>query len=1076
MKCKFYNLFFFFVMFSGLLVHAQEGTITGTVSDDTGPLPGVSIIIKGTTTGTETDFDGKYAIKANTGDVLVFSFVGMATQEIIVGTSNTIDVVLVADNVLDEVIVTALGIKREKKALGYAVSEVSSKDLEQKSQPDLGRLLKGKAAGVNVQANNGLTGSGTNVVIRGYTSITGNNQALFVIDGVPFESGANEQTDFIDGVTESSRFLDIDPNNIKNVSILKGLSATALYGNRGRNGVVLITTKSGSIDDTDGKAKLTISSSVFFSEPHLPNYQDQFGGGFNSTFGWFFSNWGPEFTDTNPASYGTYFSSVQNGVVQLTHPFATNTVPAFIVGFEDLRDSEYAYVPYNSVEDFFKTGISNTTSVSLTAGNNKFAYNVGYTNLNEEGFTPGNSLKRDNFTVGGSATHGKLKVNATINFTRTNFKSPPIAASRGSGVLGAGSSLFSDIFYTPRNVDLIGIPFERLDGGSLYYRETNGIQHPLWTVKHSKTGQHVNNIFGSFNVSYALTDYLTANYRYGINTFNEGNFYSQDKGGVDGDTTGILRTTNVRRTNVDHNISLVFNTDLTEKLDLTTNVGFNSNRRELDREGVESTGQIVFGVTRHFNFTNQSTINSSSLLGIQGRSEENTYGVYGDITLGYDNFLYLNVQGRNDWTSTLESDNNTIFYPSASISFIPTTVFEGLKSNKWGLNYLKLRAGFGSSAGFAPTFTTRTTLDINGNLFVDNAATLISGNSTSDLLGNPDLEPETVEEIEVGLESRFLDNRVTLNVSIFKKETKDLITRRGLDPSTGFTDTFINGGDLEVEGIELDVNLHVIKSESFNWNLGLNFYADESEITRLPEGIDRITIGGSLAGSVPARNAAVVGQPFGVFLGSAVQTDANGEFIVGADGNYVVTPDINQIVGDPNPDFTSSLQSTFSYKDLSLGVNFSYRKGGDIYSTTAATLQNRGVIAFPLSRFESFVLPGVSQTTGQPNTVQINATDVAFDNWLFGPSNFRIYDGSFIRLSEVSLSYSLSKKLLAKTPFNALNLTISGSNLWYKAINIPDDANFDVNSNSTGVGNNLGLDFFSGPSAARYGFSLKIEL
>jgi TonB-linked SusC/RagA family outer membrane protein len=1057
------------------IAFAQEKTVSGTVTDESGlPLPGATVLEKGTSNGVSTGFDGKYEITINGNSNLVISFIGFKTQEVGTATSNTIDIVLLEDaESLDEVVVTALGIKREKKSLGYAVSKVGKEELEQKSEGDLGRLLQGKAAGVNITASNGLSGSSSNIVIRGNTSITGNNQALFVIDGIPFDSGSNQQTAFFDNVTESNRFLDIDPNNIEDISILKGLSATALYGDRGRNGVILITTKSGSSGNKQGATRLSITQSVFESSPHLPVYQDEYGGGFNNTFGWFFSNWGPRFNDPT-ANYGAYFVRADDdGTVFVTHPFATNVNQNFIAGFEDLAASEYEYRPYDSVENFFRKGLNTTTNVNLSGGNDKFGYNVGYTKFNDEGFTPGNELSRDSYTLGGSGTIGKLRVNASMNLAVTDYKSPPIAASRGSGVIGDGASIFSDIFYTPRNVDLVNIPFERQDGGSLYYRETNGIQHPFWTVKNNKTGQKTTNIFTSFSTVYSFNDNLSAAYRFGFNTYSENGFYAQNKGGIDGNPLGLYRTTNIVNSIFDHNLSLNYDKDLNDKLNFKAIVGFNSNRREFDRNGVESTNQVVFGVLRHFNFTQQSTTNSFSGIPFQARTEQNTFGAFADLTLGYEDYLYLNVQGRNDWTSTLETDNNTIFYPSASLSFIPTSAIDGLQSN--ALNYLKVRLGYGSSAGFPPVYTTRTTLSLNGNLFVNQDGTNLSGNGTSSLLGNQDLKPELVTEFEVGIDSKLWDNRIGLNVSAFKRKTTDLITFRNLPPSEGFTGTYLNAGDLENEGIELGLTADIFRNDDgFNMDMGLTFYADDPVITKLPDGVDNITIGGQ-ATTADARNGAVEGQPYGVFLGSTVETDANGNFLVDDNGNYVASAGIDNVIGDPNIDYTANLRTNFGYKNWKLSVDLAYRHGGDVYSRTISTLQNRGVIDFPFSREGTYILPGVNATTGEPNNVQVNATDIAFSNWLFGPSNFKIYDGSMLRLNEVSLSYSFSKKMLKNTPFANINITLLGSNLWYRAFNTPKDANFDVNVNSTGVGNNQGLDFFSGPSAARYGFSVKLD-
>lgn len=1062
------------------LSFAQEKTVSGTVTDQEGlPLPGVNILVQGTTNGTQTDFDGNYSITASSGQILVFTYIGQKSMTQTIGAGSTVNVQMQDDaQALEEVVVTALGIKREQKSLGYAVSKVGKEELEQKSEGDLGRLLQGKAAGVNITASNGLSGSSSNIVIRGNTSITGNNQALFVIDGIPFESGANQQSDFFDGVTESNRFLDIDPNNIEDISILKGLSATALYGNRGRNGVILITTKSGSGSNKQGSAKLSITQSVFQSKPHLPTYQNEYAGGFNNTFGWFFSNWGPRFKDPT-ANYQAYQTSTgADGTVFVTHPFATNVNQAFIEGFEDLAASEYELKPYDSVENFFRTGLNTTTNINLSGGNSEFGYNVGYTKFNDEGFTPGNELSRDSYTLGANGTLGKLKVNASINVAVTDYKSPPIAASRGSGVIGNGASIFSDIFYTPRNVDLANIPFQRADGGSLYYRETNGIQHPLWTVANNKTGQKTTNIFTSFSTVYQFNDNLSAAYRFGFNTYTENGFYAQNKGGIDGNPLGLLRTTNVVNSIFDHNFSINYDKDISEKINFKGIVGFNSNRREFDRDGVESTNQVVFGILRHFNFTQQSTSNSFSSNNftgtpIQGREEENTFGAFADLTLSYDNYLYLNAQGRNDWTSTLETGNNTIFYPSASLSFIPTAAFEGLQSD--ALNYLKLRVGYGSSAGFPPVYTTRTVLSLNGNQFVNQDGTNLSGNNTDGQLGNPNLTPELVNEIELGLDAKLWNNRIGLNASVFKRKTSDLITERDLPPSEGFTTSFINAGDLENEGVELGLNVDIFRNpEGFNLDMGLTFYADEPVITRLPEGVDNITIGGE-ATTADARNGAVVGQPYGVFLGSTVETDDAGNLLVGDDGNYVATASIDNVIGDPNADYIANFRTNIGYKNVRLSVDLAYRHGGDVYSRTVSTLQNRGVIEFPFSREGTYILPGLNQTTGAPNNVQINATDIAFDNWLFGPSNFKVYDGSMLRLNEVSLSYDFTDEMLRNTPFSNINFTVLGSNLWYRAFNTPKDANFDPNVNSTGVGNNQGLDFFSGPSAARYGFSVKLE-
>ncbi|EAR02126.1 SusC/RagA family TonB-linked outer membrane protein [Maribacter sp. HTCC2170] len=1073
MRTKFNGILTLLLAFVVHISFAQEKTISGTVTDQDGlPLPGVNIVVEGTTNGTQTDFDGNYSISAAEGQSLLFTYIGQKDIRQIVGAGNSMNVQMQEDaQALEEVVVTALGVKKEAQSLGYSIAKVDGDEVAQKPSSDVGRLLQGKAAGVNITASNGLSGSSTNIVIRGYTSITGSNQPLFVVDGVPFGSDTNNNEAFFDNATESSRFLDLDPNNIADINVLKGLSATALYGNRGRNGVILITTKNAQGGDFEGKTTVTVSSSTFFSNPHLPEYQQEYGGGFDQEFGWYFSNWGPRFGDTNPGIWTGYLNEIRDGRVFLNHPFATNTVPAYITGYEDLAAGQYEYKAYQSVPEFFRTGVYTSQSVGINGGNGTTGYNVTYSRTEDKSFVPGNRLMKNNFGVGGSTKLGKLSVNASLNYSVTDLNSPPIAASRGSGVEGDGASLFGDLMYTPRSVDLSNIPYTRADGGSLYYRETNSIQNPNWTVENSKTGQKVDRFFGNVSLSYELSENLSASYRYGLDIYNEGSFYGQQKGGIDGNALGLYRTQKIRNMITDHNMSINYDKDLNENFNLKLVGGFNANSILFERDGLESTNQIAYGVLKHWNFTNAASSNSFNGINFQRKTQNNTYGVYADVSLGYKDFLYLNGSVRNDWTSTLESDNNSLLYPSASVSFVPTNAFEGLRSDGNGLNYLKLRFGYGSSAGFPSVYSTRNTLSLSGRAFVDESGNVVSSNTTSNFLGNPTLEPETVSEIEIGVDTRFLNNRVGLNASIFKKETKDLITDKDLDPSTGYTLTTINGGDMEVKGVEVDLDLHLVKSvdNGFNWKTNVNFYADESLVTRLPDGIDQIIIGNFF--TADAKNAAIVGQPFGVLIGDKiVRDDAGNKVITASTGAYV--NDTNDVpIGDPNPDWTASLDNTFTYKGFSIGATLGYRHGGDIFSKTAVTLLSRGVIDFPFDRLGTYVLPGVNPD-GNVNTTQIGATDIAFSNWL-GQDELEVWDGTTIRLRDVRLGYSLSSKMLEKTPFASLSFTLSGSNLWYKAVNFPEGVNFDTNTLSNGVGNNIGLEYFSGPSSKRYGFSIK---
>ncbi|MBO0343094.1 MAG: SusC/RagA family TonB-linked outer membrane protein [Bacteroidota bacterium] len=1057
--------------------HAQEKTVTGTVTDQEGvPLPGVNIIVKGTVRGTQSDFDGNYAIEANEGDVLVFSYLGQRTQEISVGAASTLDVQMQEDaSQLEEVVVTAQGIVREKRSLGYSVTTVESEKVESRPEADVARVLNGKVAGVNITSNNGMSGSGTNIIIRGYSSATQSNQPLFIVDGIPFDSGTNTQTNFLDGNTESSRFLDLDPNNIESVSVLKGLSATVLYGNRGRNGVILITTKGAATGDAPSKTEVSVTQSVFMSNAVLPKFQDNYGGGFHQGFGFFFSNWGPRFDRTDDdgiAQAGQFIRTGANGVALLRHPFNYIADPTLIAGYEDLLNTEYPYKPYNGVEEFFRTGYVYSSSVNVRGGSEKVNYNANYGRTEDIGVTPGNRLLRNNFSLGGNATlSNNLTVSGVFNFARTGYKSPPNAVSTGSGAAFNGSAIFGDVLYTPRSVDLTNIPFQAADGRSLYYRSGNDIQNPYWTVANSKTSQETDRFTGNVSMSYAINDWMNLTYRVGLDTYTELNFYGQNRGGVDGPTLGILRTTSVRNSIWNHDLILSAEKSLSEDLNLTATFGANSRRDTYAQDGIESQGQLVFGVLEHFNFTTPSSVNSFSGSNLNQNFEENLVGVYLDATLSYKDLLYLNVVGRNDWSSTLERENNSLFYPGASLSFIPTTAFPALQGNV--LNYAKLRVGYGSSAGFPTPFNTRDVLSLGARTFVDLNGNVVSGNTVSDVLGNRDLSPERVQELEIGLDTRLF-NRLNFNLSLYQKSTTDLITNRTLDSSTGFRSTFVNIGEVETKGIEADYDLNILREseDGIGFNLAGNFTASETTVTDLAEGTNNILLTFAVSGE--AANYAVEGRPFGVLLGSTIQRDDNGNKVVGSNGRYLVDNNITEI-GDPNPDWTTALIPTITFKNFTLSANLQYRHGGDVYSVTTAGLIGRGVVDAddPIHRESNYVLPGVF-ADGTPNDVAISSTEFGFNTFFAGGINeVNIFDGTTIRLQEASLGYSIPKKMLDKTPFGSLSLTLSGSNLWYKAVNFPDDIRYDTNSSSTGVGNGQGIDFFTGPSTRRYGLTVR---
>ena len=1060
-----------------LQVAVAQKTVTGVVSDDQGmPLPGATVLEQGTTNGVSTDFDGNFSIDVAEGGVLEISFVGYETAVVTVGQDDVINVSLAQGNQLEEVIVTSLGIKREKQALGYAVSEVESDALEQRGEGDIGRILTGKASGVQITNQSGISGSGTSIVIRGFNTFSQGNQPLFIVDGVPFSSDTNSQGGFVDGNNGSSRFLDLDPNNIESVNVLKGLAAATLYGTQGRNGVILITTKSGSAQGAGPKkTEITVNTSYFNTElASMPDYQMQYGNGFDQSFGWFFSNWGPSFDEGGPAGWGRQ-SSI-NGTVSgtpgfLRHPFTTASsatgIPAIIDQLGIAPDELYEWKPYDSVGGFFRTGTTINTNVNVRGASDdgKVSYNINYGNLEDKGFTRGNTLRRNNISFGGrAALSNKFTINGTLNYSATNFKSPPVAAGYGSNVGGEGASVFANVFYTPRSVDLMGLPYQNpVTGESIYYRQNNSIQHPLWTVNNASNQQAVDRVFGGATVSYDINDNLVASYRYGIDVYSENNVNYANKGGKTGSVVnrnGLYETWNNKKTIFDHNFTLSGQYNITDEIGADFTVGFTTRSDTYDRNGVRSSGQQVFNVIRHFNYEQQDEI--------QFYNKRNIMGLYGQASFDYNRYAYLTLAARKDWVSNLSEENRSIVYPSASVSFLPTSAFPEIKSDM--VNLLKIRAGYGTSANFPTGYPIAATLNLDTQDFIDpRSGNVVITNTSGSVLGNPDLKPERIDEIEFGLEGRFLDSRLSLDLSIYNKITKDLIINRRLDPSTGFTSTQTNVGKISNKGVEIDLGMDWITSQDgLNWSTYVNWSTNDAIVDDLGQDTDLIVY----SGFSTLGNAAIPGESLGTIVGSMITRDDQGRKVVNNQGSYDETFGTN-IIGDANPDWLLNISNSMSYKNFSFNFLINHVQGGDIFTYTVATLLGRGLTTDTLDRELSFILPGVN-SNGQPNTKQINNSTFYFSNVLYGPDEMLVYDGSVWRLGEISLSYTIPQALLDKTPFGSASITASGYNLWYDAYNTPDGANFDPNIAGTGVGNGRGFDYLNGPSSKRFGASLKL--
>lgn len=1036
-----------FALIAGL---AQTTTVTGKVTDDKGkPIEGAAVVEKKSKGGTATDANGVFKLTVKPGAILVISGTGFEKREVPATEAGNVSL-KTADENLSEVVVTALGIKREKKALGYAVSSVGKKDLELRPDGDLARVLSGKAPGVNIGATSGLSGSGTNIVIRGVNTISGNSQPLFVVDGVPFDGSTNTQSNFVYGNQSPSRFLDLDPNNIESVDVLKGLSATTMYGELGRNGVILVTTKNGSTQKARKKTEITVSQSLFNnSVANLPEYNESYGGGFDLSLGLaFFSNWGAKFT--NPAA-------------TVPHPYDRSALNA---AFPEYIGKTYEYKYYNSVPNFFRTGTVSNTSVNVAGTTGIVNYNANFGYLDDQGFIYGNGLTRNTFGLGGSAKlTNKVTVSGTFNYVNSDQKSPPTSTSFGSSA--TATSVFGDVMYTPTAVDLMGLPWENpITKGHVYYRNGNDIQNPIWTTRNAFTQNKVNRAYGNMQIRYEVMKGLNLSYRVGFDNYSEFQMYAQNKGGQQY-ATGIYRTSAGNNNIWDHTVLASYKTDITSNWDLNVDAGVNSRENTYAQTGTLSRDQLVFGLLDHTNFITHDIVSESGS-DLDYKVKSQSIGAFASATFGYNQYLYLNLGGRNSWTSTLEKANRSIFYPSTSVSFIPTSAIPALQNNKY-INYLKVRLGYSTSAGFPGAYETRPVLGIATRTFLDRASTPVNVNAISGTLPNPDLKPELQTEFEAGIEGKFLKNRLTLDLTLYNRISKNQLLNRDLDPSSGYSSIKINAGQVSNKGIEMGLGYTFVQTKDWNWKVDALWTINRSMVSDIPSDLKEIVY----AGYTTLGNFAINGQPLGVIKGYYWQREAKtGQRIVSATGDYISSQEIG-IIGDPTPKYKLTGISNLSYKGISFRMQWEYTCGGDMYSSTTRSLIARGVTKdTEFDRAAPYLLPGVD-ANGNPNRVQTSATQAFFNNG-FGPDESGIYDATLIRLRELSLAYSLPEKLLAKTPFGGVSFTLSGTNLWYNAPNFPKYANFDPETNGLGVSNGRGLEFITGPSSRRIGASLRI--
>ena len=1075
-----------------------QRAITGTVTDQKGePMVGASILVKGTTAGTVTDVDGKYSFSVPDGaSTLVFSFVGYTSQEVTLGASNVIDISL-GESTLQEVVITAIGIQREKKSLGYSATDLKSDELMQRSESDPIRAIAGKVAGVNIIGGGGAPGQSTRINIRGVSSFTGNTQPLFVVDGIPFDNSVNSSGQ---GTQFSNRAFDIDPNNIESLTILKGAAAAALYGSRATNGVVVITTKVGK----KSRKGMEVSYSSSFAQEeisNLPNYQSKYTQGSSQNYnGGFIGNWGapfPEFVDgINQANFNgeqryskTYAAGYPEG--QIPHPITgvAFTAARFQSAFPELMEPDpnkpgslrAKAIPlksYDFLNQFFQKGLLAENSLTFNGGGENAGLSATISRMDNRGIVENMKSSRTSLSIGGNAKLANgLTVSGNVNYVNTGQEAPPVAPSAYTDYYGSNeSSIFSRLFYLPRNYDLMGFPFENpVTGDNVFYRN---LENPRWLVKNNRYTSNVNRGFGSLTLSYDVTSWLSLTAKGGVNNYTDNQkFYQRPTTNAPFVTGGIFQNA-YTKTEMDFNYFASISPKISQDLDLRMIVGLNQNQRS-------SISQFISGQNL---FT--SSINNLTAATTKFASDEvfkqRLYAFYADATLGYKNFLYLGLTARNDVTSTLVNpvdyagSKNSYFYPGVSVSFVASDAFKLPDF----VSFAKLRGSWTQVGNEASPYQTSTTYDFL-NPFITSSGTNVNRATLGNTLGNSGLVNELTTEIEFGTDLRFFQKRIGVDFTWYKRNSKNQIVKAELARSSGFDIQILNAGEIQNKGVELGVTLVPVKSvNGFNWETNLNFTRNRALIVDAPGGelvIDQ--------GAVKVINR--VGQPLGQLFGSknarVDNNDKNSPLLINKSTGMPFTLTTDEIIGNPYADFNLGWVNTLSYKGFSLTTLFDWKQGGDIFSITAASLILRGQLAFQDDREAVRVVPGVY---GDPstfeaikdekgntikNTTGANAFDTHFTDGFgaYGAEEVNVYDGTTFRLREVIVGYELPKKFLKKSPIGSLRLTVSGRNLWFKVPNMLKDLNLDPEVLPYGSSSNvIGVDLGATPTTRRFGVNL----
>lgn len=1048
-------------------LYAQEMTITGTVTDETGmALPGVNIIIKGTTVGVQSDFDGNYSIQASRGQILVFSFIGLQTAEYAINQNSVINVTLSADAAeLDAVVVTAFGIQRQKNTLPYAAQQIDGDDVNQTKVGNVASGLSGKVSGLQITQGNAIGGS-VNVVIRGAKSLTGNNQALFVVDGVPVDnSNTNSaaQQSGGGGYDYGNAAADINPNDIESINVLKGAAASALYGSRAANGVVMITTKKGRRG-----LNVSINSAMIvgqIDESTFVTYQKEYGAGRSDPYD---SN-GFLLSDVNgdgvkdlvvptfaPRSWGPAYN---NNLLVYHWDAFDPTSPNY------LQAKPWVY-PENGPETFYETSFSTNNSI-IVDGNiaERGSVKFGYTRNDERGTVPNSKVIKNILSLNASYN---LKENLILS-SMANYSQVDGKGRYGTGYDGGRNINSPFRHFNQTNVDIQ----EQKDA---YFRTRRNItwnwadpttpqgirpafyDNPYWVIYENYQDDQRNRIFGNVALTYKLTDWLELLGRVSVDNYNE---FQQERRAVGSSGVASYSRFDRRFNETNYDLLATANKDLSEDFNLSGLAGINLRRNSISSVYSSTSGGLV--VPRLYAISNSvGTIPAP----IETEQPKAVDGYFAGATITYQDYLTLDGTFRRDISSTLPEDANAYNYYAVSGSWLFTHHLENIE---W-INFGKIRANYATVGSDAPWGSIS---DVYAKPNPFGSGLLFS---LPDTKNNSALRPEMTESREIGLEMAFYKNRFGFDASYYHTNTVDQIIPVAVSLATGYSSKFINAGNIENKGIELSVYGAPIRGENFSWNVNVNFSRNRNKVLSLYENSSNLRLA-SFQGGVSLN--ASVGRPYGE-LQSADYVYLNGERVVKDNGLWQVSSTTSNVIGNINPDWIGGISNTFRYKDVSLSFLVDVRKGGDLFSLdmyygsaaglyprTAGTNDLGNPVRDAVAVGGGIILPGVT-ADGNPNTKRVTITS---NNSFYEPQSEFVYDASYVKLRELSLSYSLPEKWTTKY-FQDIDLSLIGRNLWIIHKNVPY-ADPEENLSS---GNIQGYQSGSYPTTRTIGLNVNLKL